>query len=124
VLALLVIGIAAGAAPSAGPGQRHPAENVAVTLFATTGFLLMAAAQQLLLAFLAIELASLSLYVLAGFDKSRPESAEAALKYFLFGGMSAAFLLFGFSYLYGIQVLLGTWTRSTVASAFLMVRPT
>ena len=61
----------------------------------------MAAAQQLLLAFLALELASLSLYVLAGFNKSSPDSAEAALKYFLFGGMSAAFLLFGFSLIYG-----------------------
>jgi NADH-quinone oxidoreductase subunit N len=49
-----------------------------------------------------VELASLSLYVLAGFDKTRPESAEAALKYYLFGGMAAAFLLFGFSLLYGL----------------------
>lgn len=81
---------------------RHPAEYVALLLFATTGFTLMAAAQQLLVAFLALELASLSLYVLAGFDKTRPESAEAALKYFLFGGISAAFLLFGFSLLYGL----------------------
>ncbi len=80
----------------------NPAEYIAVLLFATTGFTLMAAAQQLLLAFLALELASLSLYVLAGFDKSRPESAEAALKYFLFGGVSAAFLLFGFSLVYGL----------------------
>ena len=81
---------------------RHPAEFVAIVLFATAGFTLMAAAQQLLVAFLALELASLSLYILAGFDKSRPESAEAALKYFLFGGMSAAFLLFGFSLIYGL----------------------
>lgn len=82
--------------------QRHPAEFVAILLLATTGFTLMAAANQLLIVFLAVELASLSLYVLAGFDKTRPESAEAALKYFLFGGMSAAFLLFGFSLLYGL----------------------
>jgi NADH-quinone oxidoreductase subunit N len=81
---------------------RHPAEFVAILLCATTGFTLMAAANQLLIVFLAVELASLSLYVLAGFDKTRPESAEAALKYFLFGGMSAAFLLFGFSLLYGL----------------------
>ena len=47
---------------------RHPAEYVAIVLFAATGLMLMAAAQQLLLAFLALELASLSLYVLAGFD--------------------------------------------------------
>ena len=81
---------------------RNPAEYVAIVLFATTGFTLMAVAQQLLVAFLALELASLSLYVLAGFDKTKPESAEAALKYFLFGGISAAFMLFGFSLIYGL----------------------
>lgn len=96
-LSLLTLGVA-----SAATKPRHPAEYVAIILFATTGFMLMAVAQQLLVAFLALELASLSLYVLAGFDKSRPESAEAALKYFLFGGMAAAFLLFGFSLIYGL----------------------
>ena len=81
---------------------RHSAEFVAIILFATVGFSVMAAANQLLLGFLALELASLSLYILAGFDKSRPESAEAGLKYYLLGGMSSAFLLFGFSLLYGL----------------------
>jgi NADH-quinone oxidoreductase subunit N len=81
---------------------RHPAEFTAILLFATTGFTLMAAANNLLTVFLALELASLSLYILAGFNKTDPESAEAALKYYLFGGMSAAFLLFGFSLLYGL----------------------
>ncbi len=92
---------------------RHPAEFVAIVLFATTGFTLMAAANQLLIVFLAVELASLSLYVLAGFDKTRPESAEAALKYYLFGGMSAAFLLFGFSLLYGLTGSLDLGTIAT-----------
>ncbi|HXN34582.1 MAG TPA: NADH-quinone oxidoreductase subunit N, partial [Opitutaceae bacterium] len=96
-LTLLTLGVAWGSAPS-----RQPAEYVAVILFAATGLVLMAAAQQLLIVFLALELASLSLYVIAGFDRSRPESAEAALKYFLFGGMAAAFLLFGFSLIYGV----------------------
>ena len=96
-LTLLTLGLASGARL-----LRNPAEYVAVILFATTGFTLMAAANQLLFAFLALELASLSLYVLAGFNKASPESAEAALKYFLFGGMSAAFLLFGFSLIYGL----------------------
>ncbi len=97
LLALLAITLAPGTVKF-----RHPAEFVAVMLFATAGFTLMAVAQQLLLVFLAVELASLSLYILVGFDKSRPESAEAALKYFLFGGMAAAFMLFGFSLLYGL----------------------
>ena len=97
VLALLTLG---SLTPQ--PNRQNAAEGIALLLFATTGFLVMAVAQQLLLAFLALELASLSLYVLAGFDKTRPESAEAALKYFLFGGMAAAFLLFGFSLIYGL----------------------
>ena len=96
-LTLLTLGIAWGATV-----PRQPAEYVAVMLFAATGLMLMAAAQQLLLVFLALELASLSLYILAGFDRHRPESSEAALKYFLFGGMAAAFLLFGFSLIYGV----------------------
>ena len=98
---LVLAGLTLALLPGTGR-LRNPAEYVAVLLFATCGFLVMAAAQQLLLAFLALELASLSLYVLAGFDRTRPESAEAALKYFLFGGVSAAFMLFGFSLLYGL----------------------
>jgi len=50
-----------------------------------------------------LELLSLGLYILDSVCKDSGKSAEAALKYYLFGGMSAAFLLFGFSYLYGIS---------------------
>ena len=96
-LALLTLGVTAGAKL-----LRHPAEYVAIILFATAGFTLMAAAHHLLVAFVSLELASLSLYVLAGFDKDQRASAEAALKYFLFGGMATAFLLFGFSLIYGV----------------------
>jgi NADH-quinone oxidoreductase subunit N len=56
----------------------------------------------LLMIFIALELASLSLYILTAFNKRNARSSEAALKYFLFGAMSAAFLLFGFSLLYGL----------------------
>lgn len=98
---LVLAGLTLGLLPGAG-ALRHPAEYVAVLLLGTTGFTVMAGAQQSLLAFVAVELASISLYVLTGFDKRSPASAEAALKYFLVGGMSAAFLLFGFSLLYGL----------------------
>ena len=80
----------------------HVPEYVALLLFATAGFTLMAATTSLLLGFIAFELASIALCLLAGFDKARPESAEAAIKYFLFGAVAAAFLLFGFSLLYGL----------------------
>ncbi len=82
--------------------SRNPGEYVALVLLATTGMLLVAAARDLLLIFVSLELLSLSLYVLAAFAKARAASAESALKYYLFGGISAAFMLFGFSYLYGL----------------------
>ena len=81
---------------------RHVGEFVAVVLMAATGGLLIAAAQDLLVIFIGLELLSLGLYILTAFAKRSGKSAEAAMKYYLFGGMSAAFLLFGFSYLYGI----------------------
>jgi len=68
------------------------------------GGLLIAAAQDLLVIFIGLELLSLGLYILTAFAKKSSKSAEAAMKYYLFGGMSAAFLLFGFSYLYGLPV--------------------
>ena len=93
---------------------RSPAEYVAIVLFACAGFMLMAAAQQLLFAFVCLELASICLYVLAGFDASSPKSAEAGVKYFLYGAMSAAFLLFGLSLIYGIT---GSLELDTISSA-------
>jgi NADH-quinone oxidoreductase subunit N len=81
---------------------RHVGEFVAVVLMAATGGLLIAAAQDLLVIFIGLELLSLGLYILTAFAKQSGRSAEGALKYYLFGGMSAAFLLFGFSYLYGL----------------------
>lgn len=82
--------------------SRNPGEFVAIVLLATTGMMLVTAARDLLIIFVALELLSLSLYVLTAFAKSSAQSSEAALKYYLFGGMSAAFMLFGFSYLYGL----------------------
>ena len=82
---------------------RHVGEYVSVVLMAAVGGLLIAAAQDLLVIFIGLELLSLGLYILTAFAKSSGKSAEAAMKYYLFGGMSAAFLLFGFSYFYGLS---------------------
>ncbi len=62
----------------------------------------MTVAQNLLVLFASLELASLSLYLLVGFRRDSAESTEAALKYFLFGSAAAAFLLFGLSLLFGL----------------------
>jgi NADH-quinone oxidoreductase subunit N len=82
---------------------RNVGEYVAVVLMAASGGLLVASARDLLVIFAGLELLSLGLYILTAFAKISGKSAEAALKYYLFGGMSAAFLLFGFSYLYGLS---------------------
>ena len=82
---------------------RHASEYVSVVLMAAAGGLIVAAAQDLLVIFVGLELLSLGLYILTAFAKNSGKSAEAAMKYYLFGGMSAAFLLFGFSYLYGLS---------------------
>ncbi len=82
---------------------RHVGEYVSVVLMAAAGGLLIAGAQDLLVIFVGLELLSLGLYILTAFAKNSGKSAEAAIKYYLFGGMSAAFLLFGFSYFYGLS---------------------
>jgi NADH-quinone oxidoreductase subunit N len=80
----------------------HVGEYLALILFAAVGMMFLVSAQDVLMIFIALELTSLSLYVLTAFNKRNVRSAEAALKYFLFGGMAAAFTLFGLSLLYGL----------------------
>jgi NADH-quinone oxidoreductase subunit N len=87
------------------PARREipqPGEFYALLLFALTGLLLTTGTNHLLFLFVALELASLSLYLLAGFSRTA-RAGEASLKYFLFGGVSAAFLLFGLSLIYGFS---------------------
>ncbi len=98
VLAILVLLLAASARFTS-----HVGEYCALILFATTAMMLLVSTQNLLLIFISIEFLSLSLYILTAFDKESRPSAEAGLKYFLFGGMSAGILLFGFSLLYGLS---------------------
>lgn len=81
---------------------RDVGEYYALMILATIGMLLLSGTENLLLIFIGLELTSLSLYVLTAYDERSKVSAEAGMKYFLFGGMSAAFLLFGMSYLYGM----------------------
>ena len=70
-------------------------EYYALVLFATIGMMLMASRTDLLVIFLALELMSLSLYVLAGTFRTRPAGNEAALKYFLLGAFASGFFLYG-----------------------------
>jgi NADH-quinone oxidoreductase subunit N len=81
---------------------RHRGEYLALLLLATIGLMLLVGSEELLMIFIGIELTGLSLYVMAGFDKTDPRSAEAGLKYFLFGSTASAFTLFGLSLVYGM----------------------
>ena len=76
-------------------------EVYAMVLFATTGMLGLAAANNLIMIFLGLETMSICLYVLAGIVKEKKIGAEAALKYFLLGAFSTGFLLYGMALLYG-----------------------
>lgn len=81
---------------------RHVSEYFALLLLATVGMLFLSSARHLLMIFVSLEFFSLTLYILVAFNKESRQSAEAALKYFLFGGMAAAFSLFGLSLVYGL----------------------
>ena len=76
-------------------------EYYVLLIFATLGMMVMAAGADLMVIFLGLELMSVAVYVLAGFDRRRARSAEAALKYFLLGAFASGFLLYGIALIYG-----------------------
>ena len=81
---------------------RHVGEYFVVMLFGAIGMMLLISAEELLTIFVALELTSISLYILTAFHKGVLRSQEAAVKYFMFGAISSAFLLFGLSYVFGV----------------------
>jgi NADH-quinone oxidoreductase subunit N len=76
-------------------------EYYVLLLFSISGMMLMALANDLIVVFLALELLSIPLYVLAGFARPRVESEEASLKYFLMGAFSGSFVVFGIALVFG-----------------------
>jgi NADH-quinone oxidoreductase subunit N len=79
-----------------------PGEYYALTLFSISGMMLMAAATDLLVIFLALEVLSLAVYVLTGLRRASVTGAEAAFKYFLLGSFSSAFFLYGVAFAFFI----------------------
>lgn len=80
-------------------GQRG--EFYLLLLISTMGMTLMASSADLIMLFLAIEVTSIPLYILAGFYKNDNKSSESGYKYFLFGALTSAIMLYGFSLLFG-----------------------
>jgi len=95
-------------------GELYP-----LILFATIGMMLMASGTDLMVIFLGLELLSVCLYVLAGFNRGNVKSNEAGLKYFLLGAFSTGFLLYGMALTYGAT---GS-TKIAAISAHVMANP-
>jgi NADH-quinone oxidoreductase subunit N len=82
---------------------ESPGEFYALLLMSSAGAILFANARELISLFLGLEIMSMALYCLCGSAISKRESSESALKYFLLGSFSSAFLLYGIALLYGIS---------------------
>ncbi len=80
-----------------------PGEYYALTLFSLSGMMLMAAATDLLIVFLALEVLSLSLYVLTSIRRTSLAGAEGGMKYFLLGAFSSAFFLYGIAFAFAVS---------------------
>ena len=77
------------------------AESHVLVLFATAGMMTLAAARDLMIVFLGIEIMSVAVYVLTGLNRRSARAAEGAIKYFLLGAFSTGFLLYGIALVYG-----------------------
>jgi len=82
-------------------GQHHKGEYFALMTFGAVGMCLMTSAIELLVVFIALEISSISTYVLAGYRKNTGKGPEAAIKYFLLGSFATGFLLYGVAMIFG-----------------------
>ena len=92
--------------------SHHQGEYYALMVFGAVGMCLMTSAVELLVLFIALEISSISTYILAGYRKQSGRSPEAAIKYFLLGSFATAFLLYGIALIFGAT---GTTTVYEVA---------
>jgi NADH-quinone oxidoreductase subunit N len=81
--------------------QIHAGEYYGLILFGTVGMVLMSSAVELVLIFIALEISSISTYILAGFRRRAVGSAESSIKYFLLGSFATAFFLYGVALMFG-----------------------
>jgi len=94
---------------------RNPGEYYALIVLSTAGAAIMASAQELLTAYIGLELLSFSLYILVSYAKTDERSVEGGMKYMLLGAFASALLLYGISFIYGTS---GSTTYSEISAAF------
>ena len=95
------------------------AEFYALVLLAAAGMGVLAGAEELLTAFVGLEMSSISSYILAGYRRDSAKASESAMKYFLLGSFATAFFLYGIALVYGAsgKTALNQIALSTLASA-------
>src|SRR3974377_72131 len=81
--------------------SHHQGEYYALFVFGAVGMCLLTSAVELLLVFVALEISSISPYILAGYRKQTGRGPESAIKYFLLGSFATAFLLYGIALVFG-----------------------
>jgi len=96
-----LLAVVGGLARRDDPAHRHGLEYHLLVLASLLGMMVLASARELVLVFVAFELMSIPLYVLAGFVKRDARAVEASLKFFLVGSLSTALLAYGLSFVYG-----------------------
>ncbi|MGB6685574.1 MAG: NADH-quinone oxidoreductase subunit N [Candidatus Acidiferrum sp.] len=102
LVGLIAVLVILGAAPYLEREGLADAEFYALVLFATAGMGVLASAQELLTAFIGLELSSISSYILAGYRRDSLKSSESSMKYFLLGSFATAFFLYGIALVYGV----------------------
>lgn len=92
-------------------------EYYALLILATMGFSLMSASADLIMLYIALEMASISSYILAGFAKGTLTSSEAGMKYFIYGAFATAIMLYGMSLIYGITAQTNLYVIGSIISS-------
>jgi len=100
--------------------QHHRGEYFALMVFGAVGMCLMTSAVELLVVFIALEISSISTYILAGFRKHTGKGPEAAIKYFLLGSFATGFLLYGVALIFGAT---GSTQIDEIAAAIPHAKP-
>ncbi len=98
LIVLVTLLVAIDALPA---DSHHQGEFYALVLFGAVGMCLLTGAVELLVVFIALEISSISTYILAGYRKHTDRGPESAIKYFLLGSFATAFLLYGIALIFG-----------------------
>jgi len=99
-----------------GPKEPHQGEYYSLLLLATVGMMIVAAADDLFVLFIGVEMTSVSTFALVAWRKTNRLNTEAAVKFFLIGGLSAALFLYGISWIYGATGSVGIHAIAAAAA--------